>query len=199
MDVDPDGEDRSSLYRLLTTLVVPRPIGWISTVDESGAPNLAPYSAFNYVNYEPPIVMFSAGDADGGGLKDTPSNILATEEFVLNLVAESLGEQMDATSASVEGNEFDRAGLERRPSSLVEPPRVADAPAAMECTLHSSVRFGDHTVIFGEIVRVHVAEELLVNGKIDARKVRAIGRLGGPYYTDTRPVELQREFASGLE
>lgn len=198
MKIDPASEDSSSLYRLVTSLVAPRPIAWISTVDDSGKTNLAPYSSFNYVNFTPPILMFSAGDKNQTELKDTPSNILSTEEFVVNVVTRSLGKKMDRTSASVDESEFTYADVDSSPSEIVDPPIVAESAAAMECTFHSSKRFGDHTVIFGEVVQFHIDNELFIDNKIDSLQIETIGRIGGPYYSDTDPVELQRNFDFGV-
>ena len=140
MELDP--ADRDAAYRALTSVLAPRPIGWISTVDAAGVGNLAPFSFFNAVSSRPPAVAFSPGDRDGT-LKDTPRNALDTGEFVVNLATEDLIEDVDRTSVDAAGSEFDLAGLEREPSLVVGPPRVAESPAVLECTVLDSVRVGD--------------------------------------------------------
>lgn len=181
-----------SMYRAMTSLVVPRPIGWISTVSDDGRDNLAPFSFFNVVSSRPPMVCFSAGSR-GGAPKDSARFALETGAFVANLVTADLLERMDATSAAVEGSEFDAAGLERAPAVAVEPPRVAAAQACLECEVVDSKTFGTNTVVFGEVEHIFVDDALLVDGKVEARAVDAIGRLGGPYYTGVEPLDATRQ------
>lgn len=196
MRLDPD-EDPDAVYRTLTSLVIPRPIGWISTVDEDGNENLAPFSYFNAVSDRPPTVMFSAGDLDDG-LKDTPRNALETEEFVANLATRDLVESVDKTSAYVDENEFDVAGLERTPAETVAPPRVASARAAMECEVSESLRIGRHTVVFGEVTLFHVDDSLTTDDdgtqKVEGAAVDAVGRCGGPYYTGIDLLDFTRTY-----
>lgn len=180
------------LYRTMTSLVVPRPIGWISTMDGTGRDNLAPFSYFNAVSARPPVVMLSVGERDGR-LKDTARFALETREFVANLVTEPMLDRMDATSAPVDRSEFDTAGIERAPAATVDPPRVADARACLECEVIESLRIGSHTVIFGEVGHLFIDETLLTDGKVDTRKVDAIGRLGGPFYTGVDSLEYTRQ------
>lgn len=180
------------LYRTMTSLVVPRPIGWISTMDGAGRDNLAPFSYFNAVSARPPVVMLSVGERDGR-LKDTARFALETREFVANLVTEPMLDRMDATSAPVDRSEFDSAGIERAPAATVDPPRVADARACLECEVIESLRIGSHTVIFGEVGHLFIDETLLTDGKVDTRKVDAIGRLGGPFYTGVDSLEYTRQ------
>lgn len=192
MEVDA-GELGDGLYRTMTSLVVPRPIGWISTVDGAGRDNLAPFSYFNGVSAMPPVVMVSVGDRDGRP-KDTARFALETGEFVANLVTEAVIEPMDATSADTDGSEFDVAGIERATARTVAPPRVASARASLECDVVESIRIGTHTVIFGEVLHLYVDDSLLTDGKVDTRKVDAVGRLGGPYYTGVEPLEFTRQY-----
>lgn len=191
MEIDAEAE-ADAMYRTLTSLVVPRPIGWISTVGADGRDNLAPFSYFNAVSSRPPVVLFSAGQRDGRP-KDSARFALETGEFVANLVTEGLIEVMDATSAPVDGSEFDAVGIERAPARIVEPPRVADALACLECTVVDSVELEANTVVFGEVGHVHVDESLLTDGKVDTRKVDAVGRLGGPFYTGIDRLEYTRQ------
>jgi len=163
-------------------IVAPRPIGWISTLDAAGRVNLAPYSFFNAVCDHPPMVMFSSS-----GFKDTVNNIEATGEFVCNLVTRPLAEKMNQTSASLPHgtNEFEFAGLEPAPSRLVKPPRVAAAPAALECRLveiiqlHSldGVRL-DQYVTLGQVVGVHIDCAYLKDGVFDLLATHPVQRAG---------------------
>lgn len=189
MDVDADTLG-DGLYRTLTSLVVPRPIGWLSTVGE-GRDNLAPFSYFNAVSARPPVVMASVGEHDGRP-KDTARFALETGEFVANLVTRDLLDAMDATSAHVEGSEFDAVGLERAPAETVAPPRVAEAHACLECEVVESLQFGTHRVLFGEVRHLAVDDALLTDGKVDTTKVDAVGRLGGSYYTGVEALEYTR-------
>ena len=186
-------EDVPGVHRLVTSLVAPRPIGWVSTVDEADVPNLAPYSYFNLVHTDPPVVMFAAED-DGDRVKDTPTNALATREFVVNLVTEPLAAQMDRTArAAAPGeNEFDEAGLEAVPATTVDAPRVAEAAAHLECVVVDTTRVHRSTLVFGEVQYAHVDDGLLTDGAVDARKVDAVGRLGGPYFTRVDRLPLTR-------
>lgn len=195
MEVYPDACDWDQLYRLVTTAVIPRPIGWISTCDADGADNLAPFSSFNYVSHQPIVLMFTAGPRDGGELKDTPRNAIENEEFVFNLVTEPLAEQMNRTSEALEPgvSEYDFAGVERAESVTVDPPRVAAADISFECRLYDVYRFEHGRVmILGEVTYIHIDHSLLSDGEVDALKVDAVGRLGGPYYTGVDVMDLRR-------
>ncbi|MDY6817066.1 MAG: flavin reductase family protein [Halobacteriales archaeon] len=191
MELDPTGYDSDTLHRVMTSIVAPRPIGWISTVDESGTDNLAPYSYFNAVSTNPPVVMFSAGDRDGEP-KDTPRNALATGEFVVNLVTEPLASAMNETSAATDVSEFDFAEVDRADARTVAPPRVADAVAVLECTVYDSLRIYGNTVVFGDVTHISADEAILTDGKVDMEKIDAVGRLGGPYYTRLDRLDLER-------
>lgn len=182
MEVDIDELD--SAYRLLAGSVIPRPIAWVSTRSEEGE-NLAPYSFFNVVSVAPPVVMFApVGTVDD--LKDTPRNILDTEEFVVNVVTMDLAEAMNATSATVEESEFDHAGIERAEGVRVDVPRVAEATVAFECELYDFVEIGRSSMVLGEVVYAHLDEGVTTEGKVDVTKLDAVGRLSGSYYASTR-------------
>ncbi len=168
-------------------LVTPRPIGWISSQDSKGTVNLAPYSFFNAVSYSPPQVMFAtSGYHVEGGLKDTVSNIQETGEFVVNIVSWSLREAMNKSSADAprETDEFDIAGLEKEPSELVSPPRVKASPAHLECRYVKTVELprasedAANLVVFGEVIGIHISDDILVDGMVDMMKADVIGRLG---------------------
>ena len=166
------------------SIIAPRPIGWISTRSETGVLNLAPYSFFNAFNYTPPIVGFSSV-----GRKDSLTNAEATGEFVWNLVTEPLAEAMNQTSAAVAADidEFQLAGVTPAPSRLLQVPRVLESPVAFECRVSQIVplrsaaqELTPSSVVFGEVVGIHIAEELVVNGIYDTSRARHIVRGGGP-------------------
>jgi flavin reductase (DIM6/NTAB) family NADH-FMN oxidoreductase RutF len=183
MEIDIDELD--SAYRLLAGSVVPRPIAWVSSRSPEGRDNLAPYSFFNVVAVDPPVVMFAPVGTDED-LKDTPRNVLDTEEFVINVVTMELAEAMNETSATVEESEFEHTGLERAESVRVTPPRVADAAVAFECELYDFVEIGGSSMVLGRVVYAHVDEEVTTGGKVDVTKLDAVGRLSGSYYASTR-------------
>ncbi|GKZ13981.1 flavin reductase [Haladaptatus sp. T7] len=184
MEINP--ETVGSLYRTLAGAVVPRPIAWVSTRSPDGVDNLAPYSFFNVVSVAPPVVMFSPVDGEDG-LKDTPTNVRETEEFVVNVVTEPLAEAMNETSATLPHgeSEFDRAGLDRAESTAVDAPRVADSPVAFECSLYDMVDIGASTMVLGEVEWVHVDDDVTTDGKLDVNKIDAVGRLAGSLYART--------------
>ena len=177
--------DFGSAYRLLSTAVTPRPIGWISTRSESGVDNLAPYSFFNVVAIDPPVVMFAPVGSDD--LKDTPRNVRETEQFVVNTVTRELVERMNATSATLPAgdSEFDHVGIERAASVVVDPPRVAAALVAFECELHDWIEVGGSVLILGEVVHAHVDEDVLTDGQVDIEQLDTVGRLAGSQYAST--------------
>ena len=171
--------------------IVPRPIGWISSISNDGHINLAPYSFFNAVGSEPPMVMFSSNGAPPRETKDTVSNIEATGEFVCNMATWDLRDQMNASSAPAPAdiNEFELAGLEMEPSELVSPPRVKAAPIHMECSYIKTVELptdtpgGRNTMIIGKVIGIQINDEFLVDGKIDIAKIQPLARMGYQDYT----------------
>ena len=177
----------------LKSIIVPRPIGWISTIGVNGIPNLAPYSFFNFVAEDPPQVMFSAtSNRIHGGLKDAVADTQNSGEFVINVATWDLREQMNASSveAPPDVDEFSYAGLTKEEAILVKCPRVAESPIHLECRYIQSTDMlsnnvdDKNTVVFGEIIGVHIKNELLTHGKIDFLKMRAIGRLGYQEYVE---------------
>ena len=168
-------------YHLLTSLVVPRPIAWISTLSTKGVRNVAPHSYFNAISSSPLIVHFTST-----GTKDSLVNACATGEFVVNIVSRDLAEPMNLTAANFppEEDEFAWAGLEAAPSILVKPPRVAAAKAALECRVVHTVELGNGNMVFGEVVLVVVDEAIVKDGRADPELLAPIGRLGGSTYTD---------------
>ena len=173
--------------------IVPRPIGWISTLSADGIPNLAPFSFFNGALSHPPMVVFtSSAPAEGGRrAKDTLLNIEETGEFVTNMATEAMAQEMNLTSAYVgpEVDEFDLAGLKTLPALLVKPPRVAASPIHMECRYWKTVELpgsetgGRAALVIGSVLGIHIADEVLKDGLIDLGKIRPIGRLGYMDYT----------------
>jgi len=180
-------------YKLMTGLVVPRPIGWIGTADGDGRFNLAPYSFFQCVATNPPVVLFSAGVNDGHE-KDSLVNARTTGEFTFNLVDMATVEAMNKSAAALDRgeSEFDFAGLTPEPSESIKAPRVHGARASFECKVQQIIDLGNppltHAVVFGEVVRVHVDDELLDGTKVDFEGLDAVGRLAGNYYATTREV-----------
>ncbi|HHC07452.1 MAG TPA: flavin reductase family protein [Actinobacteria bacterium] len=176
-------------YKLLIGAVVPRPIGWIGSVDLEGRRNLAPYSFFNVVAATPPTVFFAPGHRRGRP-KDTLANVMATGEFTVNVVDEALAEAMNLTSGEY-GPEVDEAalaGLEMRPGRLVAAPYVVASPAVLECKVVELVELGDpptSTVVFGRILGARIRSELLAEGRVDPFGLRAVGRMAGAGYTRT--------------
>jgi flavin reductase (DIM6/NTAB) family NADH-FMN oxidoreductase RutF len=162
-------------YKLLTAVVVPRPIAWVSTISEDGIVNLAPHSFYTVACARPPIVQFSSV-----GRKDTLRNVLATGEFVVNLATAPLLEQVNNSSArfAADRSEVDELGIAVEPSVRVRPPRVAASPVSIECTLHSTNELGDSTVVLGNVEMISVADEALVDGHPDFTLLDPLTRLG---------------------
>jgi flavin reductase (DIM6/NTAB) family NADH-FMN oxidoreductase RutF len=171
--------------------VVPRPIGWISTIGADGAVNLAPYSFFNAVATEPPMVMFSSNGKQAHGTKDSVANAEATGEFVCNMATWDLRDPMSQTSRPVppEVDEFELAGLETQPSELVKPPRVKTSPIHLECVYHQTLELpcdiegGRNAICLGRVVGVHIRDEFLTDGKVDIARIKPLARLGYQDYT----------------
>ncbi|GAB4396913.1 MAG: flavin reductase family protein [Anaerolineales bacterium] len=194
MEVDSAELSWQTAYKLLTGAVVPRPIGWISTVDADGNANLAPFSFFNVVCANPPTVLFSTMRRGAyAGRKDTLNNARATGEFVVNIVSGALVEAMNFSSADVppDVDEFTLAGVSKAASVRVVPPRVAESPIHFECkVLHIydvSDAPGGGSVVIGEVLHLHVDESVLLGAdKIDPDALQAVGRMAGNEYTRTR-------------
>jgi len=168
---DPD----INVYKLMTAIVVPRPIAWVSTVSEDGVVNLAPHSFYTVACARPPIVQFSSV-----GKKDTLRNVLATGEFVINLAHARLLEQVNNSAArfAPDQSEVDLLDIEMEPSVTVSPPRVGRSPVSIECTLHSTNELGDSTVILGDVRMICVADEVLVDGHPEFSLLDPLARLG---------------------
>ncbi len=191
MKIDPSQLSPQENYQLLITAIVPRPIAFVSTLGRDGVRNLAPFSFFMGVTTNPPTVAISVGRRKGV-LKDTSRNIADTGEFVVNLVDESVADAMVQASGDYtpEQDEFVLAGLTPAPSDLVRPPRVAECKVSLECRERLTIGVGrsKNSLILGEVVRLHVADEILEDQVIDPRKLHAIGRLGGASYCRVRDI-----------
>jgi len=184
LDVAAVGLDAQAAYALLTSLVVPRPIAWVSTLSGGGQRNLAPHSYFNLISSEPPIIHVTSSQRRGR-LKDTARNIRETGEFVVNVVSRAQVELMNHTSAEwpPEEDEWTRAGVTGLPSRHVAPERVLGAPAALECRLVETLALGNGTMFFGQIVWFHVDPRVMNGGRVNVWALDPVARLGGPLYT----------------
>lgn len=192
MIFEPSQHAPGDIYKLMTGLIVPRPIAFVSSLGPDGVRNLAPFSFFTAVSANPPVICFSPmiRGADGSR-KDTLNNIEATGEFVVNIVSEEIAGEMNACSADFPPSvdEFVESGLTPVPSDTIGPPRAAEARAAMECRLlqivHVSAKPLGGSLVLGEVLRFHVADGLVSGYKVDPAQLHAIGRMGGPTYART--------------
>lgn len=185
--VDGDRLDTETAYRLLVGCVVPRPVAWISTVDDAGCVNVAPFSSYNYVATSPPMLAVNiARRAGDGALKDTARNIAAQREFVVNVATEATMEAMHASAAEYPPgtSEAEALGLALLPSRHVRAPRLAASPVQMECRLEQIVPLGRgvNTLYIGEVLAFHLSDAVYDGRRVDARAMRPIARLGGPFY-----------------
>lgn len=189
MIVDPATESENRAYRLMISAFIPRPIAFVSTRSPEGVNNCAPFSFSMGVSSQPMVLAVSIGSRDGRP-KDTARNILGTREFVVNLVTEEIAERMNVASGdwAEDVSEFEEAGLTPAPSEVVKAPRISESPVNFECRLLTTVLVADNTVCFGGVVRLHIDERVLTKGLVDPRKLRAVGRLGGPQYCRTTDV-----------
>jgi flavin reductase (DIM6/NTAB) family NADH-FMN oxidoreductase RutF len=179
-DFDPAQMPARRFYRLLNSVVVPRPIAWVSTISDDGVDNLAPHSFFTVACVDPPVVQFTSV-----GRKDSLHNVEATREFVVNLAPEPLFEQVNATGTDFPHgvSEFDAVGLAREPSRHVAPPRVADSPVALECRLQGTLSFGDSTLVFGRVVHAAIRSDVLEDGHPMVERLQPLARLGRNEWT----------------
>ena len=184
MELDLEKEFADRAYPILASLVTPRPIALVTTVCPDGKVNAAPFSFFNLFGANPPICAFAPGDREDGTPKDTARNIRATHEFVVNLVDESIAQAMNKCAASLPygENELKHAGLTAAPSSIVKPPRIAEAPASLECTEWGTLHIGENRMIIGLIKRIHLRDELFDAEKCRVRseELHTIGRMASP-------------------
>ena len=191
MELNLEREHASRAYAILSALVTPRPIAWVTTLDASGVVNAAPFSFFNVLGANPPIVGFCPGDRDDGTPKDTALNVRRSHEFVVNLVDESVAEAMNLTAASLPfgTSELTAAGLTPAASSSVKPPRIVEAPASLECVEWGTLQIGGNRLIIGLVKRIHVRDELFdpATSRIRTERYQVIGRMASPdWYCHTR-------------
>jgi flavin reductase (DIM6/NTAB) family NADH-FMN oxidoreductase RutF len=186
LEFDPSSIDARAVYRLLTGSVVPRPIGWASTLSAAGVPNLAPFSFFTVVCVVPPMISLTIARNPDGSEKHTLKNIRQTGEFCINVVTLPVWREMVDTANAIpeEDSEFTDAGLTPIPGVKVKPPRVKEVPIHFECKLHQVIELGPrrHPLVIGEVIYFHVDSACMTDGYIDMRKLDPVGRLNGFLY-----------------
>lgn len=184
--------DGASRYKLMTATITPRPIAWVCTLSDKEIINLAPYSFFNMLGHTPPTVVLGCTTNPHGTIKDTPRNILATGEFVINLVADTNSDAMNLTAINAPASisEAELAEVRLKPSTFISPPRVEGAPVSFECKLFQAIHPGPlQTIIIGEVLGVHIKKSAVLDESrayIDTQDLQTIGRMGGAgFYTKT--------------
>ena len=186
MQLDILGSLADRAYPILASLVTPRPIAWVTTLGPDGVVNAAPFSFFNLLGANPPILGFCPGDRDDGTPKDTARNIRLNHEFVVNLVDESIAEAMNRTAASLPygTSELAVAGLTTAPSSIVKPPRIAESPVSLECAEWGTLQIGGNRLVVGLIKTVHVHDHLFdpKTRRINTEQLQLIGRMASPHW-----------------
>jgi flavin reductase (DIM6/NTAB) family NADH-FMN oxidoreductase RutF len=184
MDIDMQSLTQGARYKLLTALVIPRPIAWVTSLNSNGTVNAAPYSFFNVLGNRPPIVAFGPGEKSDGSSKDTPRNIALQKTFVVNLVHERIADAMHRSAAPFpEGvSEVDALGLSTEPSVSIETPRIAECKVCLECEHHSTIEVGENRVVFGVVRYLHVRDGLLdpQTFMLKPGAFEGVGRLQGP-------------------
>lgn len=196
MDIDPKTLSPREAYNILVSVIVPRPIAFVTSLNEQNVVNAAPYSFFNALTGNPPLIVISVGRKKGA-IKHTAENILHQKEFVVNIVNDDLVHSMNITSADfpAEISEIEHAHLTLLPSTIVRAPRIAESPVNCECRLYKHIEIGDEPtdLIIGEVVQFHVKDELYTKGIIDQTKLKPIARMGGNFYSRSNDVfELER-------
>ena len=195
MQIDPALHTKADNYKLITNLVVPRPIAWVTTLNPTGTVNLAPFSFFNAVGADPLYIVLSIGRRDTGEPKDTAANIRSSGEFVVNMVTADLLDAMNISASDFppDESELTAAGLHTAPSIRIETPRLAETQVSLECRLFSAQAVGSNTLVIGEVVMFHVADHL-VGPRSHIDGFSPIGRLGSPsvYCRTTDRFDLPR-------
>ena len=200
MQIDPQASTPDAVYPYIVSIVNPRPIAWVTTVGETGVVNLAPFSFYNAFGADPPVVVFSPTLKRDGTKKDTLKNIELNGEFVIHASVESLADKINLTSKELppDQSEVELAGLHTVASVKVKPPRIAEAPVAMECKLLQIIPVGHGPIsanlVIGEIVMIHIADDLFDDrGQVDPRKLKTLARMGGTYWLKSTDLfELKR-------
>lgn len=190
MEIDLEKLSAYERYKLMASLIVPRPIALITTLSETGVINAAPFSMFNMVGEDPPIIMVSMNSREDGTLKDTAINIVRTGEFVVHITDEAMVQKMHRCSAPLQSDasELPYADLNSTPSQRVSPPRIVEAPVAFECTLFETIKTASRQIFIGEIRWLHVRDGLvdLDLCRVNLNDYFPVGRFGGDLYTTTR-------------
>jgi flavin reductase (DIM6/NTAB) family NADH-FMN oxidoreductase RutF len=173
---DPDSMKPRDFYRVLNSVVVPRPIAWVCSRSADGVVNLAPHSFYTVACVDPPVVQFTSV-----GRKDSLNNIEATKDFTVSLTPEPLFEQVNATSTDFppHASEAEHTGVTLEPADVVDAMRVADSPVTLECRLHGTLSFGDSTVVFGRVLAISAWAEAVRDGRPRIEHLRPLARLGG--------------------
>lgn len=199
MEINPKSLSSQAIYKILIGTVLPRPIAWVSTIDDAGNINLAPFSFFTVASVNPPIVCFSPLLKENSTAKDTLVNIKQTREFVINIVSYDLAQTMNRTSAAYppEVNEFAAAGVTAVQSKFVKPPCVAESRVNFECKLQQIISLGSEpmagNLILGRVYNIRIHPDIFKNGQLDSQSLDAIGRLAGNMYATTRDCfEMER-------
>jgi flavin reductase (DIM6/NTAB) family NADH-FMN oxidoreductase RutF len=186
MELDLEHQHADRAYPILASLVVPRPIAWVTTLNEDGSVNAAPFSFFNVFGANPPIVGFAPGDRESGEPKDTARNVRRTHEFVVNLVDEAVAQAMNKTAATLPYgvSEIEHAGLTLSASTSVQAPRITEAPASLECSEWGTLQIGGNRLVIGLVKRVHLRDELLdpETLRIHTERYFPIGRMASPHW-----------------
>jgi flavin reductase (DIM6/NTAB) family NADH-FMN oxidoreductase RutF len=197
MYYEPGKTHHNLRYDPFKSCVIPRPIGWISTVSAEGVPNLAPFSQFQMLNFNPPYVLFSAGQNSQGRRKDTVANVEHTHEFVWNMATHELRDAVNRSAEEVPPHvdEFELSGVTKVPSRLVKPCRVAESPIHFECTYHQTIRLpgngimGTADIVIGRVIAIHIKDEVIgPDGRVDVLRIRPLARLGYHDYTSVESV-----------
>ncbi len=201
IEFDPALVEKRQVYRLLVGSVVPRPIGWASTLGRNGVPNLAPFSFFTVVCVIPPMISLTIARNPDGSEKHTLKNVRETGEFCFNVVTHPVWRQMvdSANAFPADDSEFAETGLTPIPSVKIKPPRVKEVPIHFECRLHQVIELGPnrHPLVIGEVVYMHVDPDCMAGQYIDMRKLDPIGRLNGFLYATLGEI-LERKFDDGM-
>lgn len=184
MQIDPAALPARDAYRLMISCIIPRPIAFVTTLSREGVSNLAPFSFFNGVSSDPPVISIAVGSKRDGSKKDTWRNIEETGEFVVNVVVPELMDAVIVGARELPHNvsELDLSGQPSLPCVRVKPPRLAASPVSLECTLLKIVEVEDTGLILGRVVMVHAKDEIVDGGRVDPRRLTFVGRMGGDLY-----------------
>lgn len=191
MDLSFSGLAKAEIYKLMTSMIVPRPIAWVTSLSEDGLVNLAPFSAFSIVSFDPPLLGMNISKKDDGSRKDSATNVAATKELVVHIADDAMLDLVHESSFPhpPHVSEVELLGLAVEPSTAVSVPRLRDVPLAIECRLHQVISFGlASEFVVAEIVHVHAREGLLSNFKIETTDLHPLSRLAGPVYGTLGPV-----------